>query len=834
MPWSGRRPRPRLGLALAAAAAFGCVTDRQSVGPGTVAAIAVAPAVDSVAVGDSLQLIGVAYDDNGIPYVGAPMTWSSSDAAIATVSATGVVTGVAPGPVTITAANGALTSDAQITVGLPLITADRDTVIFRAVANGPDPAEDTVAILNGSVGTLDGLAVGTVSYPFGGGGWLTATLDATVAPARLALVAQTGSLAVGLHVALVPITSPAAGNSPRSVPVAFILGVDSPSQVAVQAGNGQSATVNTAVGVPPAVIVRDQYSNPVPGVEVVFAVTGGGGAVTGGTDTTDAGGIASVTSWTLGTAAGANGLAATVIALPPVAFSATGTPDVPAALVKVAGDGQSAIVGSSVPTAPAVRVDDQFGNPVPGVGVTFATAAGNGSVTGANPTSDAAGVATVGSWTLGTGAGTDSLTASVGGVPDAVFTATAIAGSAAFITLAGGDNQTDTVAATLPVAYTVQVTDSNGNGVAGITVGWSVTAGGGSITPNSMTDPGGFATATRVLGTIAGTQTAQGAVGGLVGSPVGFTATATAGDASSIAIDAGNNQTATVNTAVAIDPSVIVTDQFGNPKASVSVTFAVTGGGGTVNPTTAIATDAAGIAQVTSWTLGTVAGTNNNTLNATSVGLVGSPRTFTASATAGAATQLAITTQPAGATSNVNFTTQPVVQLRDQFGNDVSQSNVAVTAAVFSGTGTLGGTAAVNTNASGQAVFATLRITGMLTGYGNHSLRFTSGSLTAATSGVFTVLVSYAYNIQGGVYATPSPTSTCLDCHAWLSYTATVNVASSCSGLDYIEPNNTTNSYIYRKLAGTQPCGGVMPPAGSNATYVDIVGRWINQGAPNN
>ncbi len=53
-----------------------------------------------------------------------------------------------------------------------------------------------------------------------------------------------------------------------------------------------------------------------------------------------------------------------------------------------------------------------------------------------------------------------------------------------------------------------------------------------------------------------------------------FTATGTAGAPTQIALNAGNGQSATVNTAVATAPSVIVRDAFNNPVQSVSVTFA--------------------------------------------------------------------------------------------------------------------------------------------------------------------------------------------------------------------------------------------------------------------
>jgi hypothetical protein len=73
------------------------------------------------------------------------------------------------------------------------------------------------------------------------------------------------------------------------------------------------------------VLVRDGNSNPVPGVTVSFAVASGGGSLSGAAPLTNASGIATLGSWTLGTTAGSNTLTATVSGLPPVTFTATGT-----------------------------------------------------------------------------------------------------------------------------------------------------------------------------------------------------------------------------------------------------------------------------------------------------------------------------------------------------------------------------------------------------------------------------------------------------------------------------------------------------------------------------
>jgi hypothetical protein len=70
-------------------------------------------------------------------------------------------------------------------------------------------------------------------------------------------------------------------------------------------------------------------------------------------------------------------------------------------MVKHGGDAQTAEVGTAVAVAPSVLVTDPFANPLPGLPVAFAAVSGGGAVTGANPSTDYSGVATVGSWILG-------------------------------------------------------------------------------------------------------------------------------------------------------------------------------------------------------------------------------------------------------------------------------------------------------------------------------------------------------------------------------------------------------------------------------------------------
>jgi len=64
------------------------------------------------------QLTATVKNQNGATMPSATVTWTTSDAAVATVSSTGLVTSVANGTATITATSGSLTATASVTVQL--------------------------------------------------------------------------------------------------------------------------------------------------------------------------------------------------------------------------------------------------------------------------------------------------------------------------------------------------------------------------------------------------------------------------------------------------------------------------------------------------------------------------------------------------------------------------------------------------------------------------------------------------------------------------------------------------------------------------------------------
>jgi hypothetical protein len=107
-----------------------------------------------------------------------------------------------------------------------------------------------------------------------------------------------------------------------------------------------------------------------------------------------------------------------------------------------------------------------------------------------------------------------------------------------------GDGQIGAPGNPLPNSLKVRVSDAGGNAAPGVAVTWSVVSGGGAISPaSSTTNSAGIATAQFTLGPAEGDQQAQAEVTGLIGSPVVFTETATAGagDLTLSIVGGGNN-----------------------------------------------------------------------------------------------------------------------------------------------------------------------------------------------------------------------------------------------------------------------------------------------------
>lgn len=197
------------------------------------------------------------------------------------------------------------------------------------------------------------------------------------------------------------------------------------------------------------------------------------------------------------------------------AFTATATPGPASAVSITGGDNQSGVAGAQLSAPLTIRVADQYGNTTTGA-VTWAVASGGGSITGSD---------TSVRWTLGTTTGSQSVTATLDNGASVTFHATALAGPPVAIVVVSGDAQRAPSGTALPAPLVVQLTDSNGNPTSGVTVTWTITAGGGTITASSVTDASGQASAQWTLGPTPGANSASASVSGTTLTPASFTAT---------------------------------------------------------------------------------------------------------------------------------------------------------------------------------------------------------------------------------------------------------------------------------------------------------------------
>jgi len=204
-----------------------------------------------------------------------------------------------------------------------------------------------------------------------------------------------------------------------------------------------------------------------------------------------------------------------------------------------------------------------------------------------------------------------------------------------------------------------------------------------------------------------------------------------AGAPSVLALVSGGGQTANVSTTLPLPIVFQVRDALGNAIAGVTVSVAVTAGGGSVSTANG-ATDASGQRSVT-WTLGASGGTQTITASASGLSSVA----VNATATGAVLNHLFISTQPpTTVTAGVPFT---VVVVPKDASNTLLPSLVfSSTISIASGPG--GGllTGTTTSGGTGSITFNTLT----LTKAGTYTLSATSPSLTAATSNSFSVIAN--------------------------------------------------------------------------------------------
>jgi Invasin, domain 3 len=306
----------------------------------------------------------------------------------------------------------------------------------------------------------------------------------------------------------------------------------SPSEITVVAGNGQTGSVGSELSNPLVVRVDDAQGRPVQGVSVAFKLGAGadGGDTAPDTALTGSNGQAS-SLWVLGGTEGQQTVNAEVVGESLVAsFSAQA--ERTSVLTLELGDGneQTGTPGSQLADPLVVRLVDESGHGVRDRAVSWVVATGDGTASPPSSDTDADGFAST-TWTLGPESGLQTLNAVVSGVGVVSFTATAEGDG-------GGEPSPElsTVAAS-PASIeagtglstiTVTVRDGDGAAVSGATVTLSATGNGNVlIQPSAPTGADGVATGT-LQSVVPGTKVVSAVVNGAVAITATATVTVTA------------------------------------------------------------------------------------------------------------------------------------------------------------------------------------------------------------------------------------------------------------------------------------------------------------------
>lgn len=181
-----------------------------------------------------------------------------------------------------------------------------------------------------------------------------------------------------------------------------------------------------------------------------------------------------------------------------------------------------------------------------------------------------------------------------------------------------GDNQIGAPGAALVQQLTVVAIDRAGAPVANEPVTFTVVDGGGSLSASSVTTgTDGVARVSWTLGT-ATTEHVSASIANPTAAPVTFTASAVAGGVTGLVVDAGGNEAVNAGADAPTPPRVKVVNAAGVGVPGITVGFAVTAGGGSINAATAVS-GADGVAALTRWTMGPVGALNEVTATVQSV-----------------------------------------------------------------------------------------------------------------------------------------------------------------------------------------------------------------------
>jgi len=641
--------------------------------------------------------------------------------------------GATIGAQTITATAAGLTFS-PLTIGATATAGVPARVVISAAPTAGTAGQTLAPALVASVQDIAGNTVttftGAVSVALSAGS--SATLGGTVGVNAVAGIATFSTLSLDLSGAwdlvvtsgaLQPDTAQVSITAAAPAALAFIVG---PTDVVA----GDSI-------IPPVrVEVRDLFGNlaSTPPTSVSVALSGGtAGAVLGGTLTVlTVGGVAEFTGLNVdksGTGYVLNATAAGLSGATSVSFAVSAAAAV--AVAQVAGDLQTATVGTLLPDSLAVVVSDIFGNPIAGHPVTWVVTSGQGTVSPSNTTTNAQGRAAA-AWTLGDSVGEQTVSAGAGPAGVVVFSATATAGAPSQLAITSGI-AVGQIAGTSVGTFVIGAEDALGNPTPDFadSVHVTILSGpvGGTVIAGAQAALAAAGTATFAGLTFdkVGAYVLEFTAAGLT-SVVSDTFVVAAATASVIVMAesaSGDGQNGAMNTGLPLPLRVYVRDLYGNPVAGVSVAWSVASGTAFIG-VTPVLTDATGLSQTTI-VLGGTAGAV--TIHATAPVASGSPVVFSATVNEPPLQTLAVIQTPGPTVAGTTIAAQPyLVEARDIGGNVIPEFTDSVTLIVVSGPGAASGTTTVAAVA-GIATFADVSFTVA----GVYGIGFTTPALADTT-----------------------------------------------------------------------------------------------------
>lgn len=340
--------------------------------------VSVTATAGSITSGASAQLSVLVRDTRGATVSQPSVIWASSNSTVATVSATGVVTGVKVGSTTISASSLGTSGSVNITVtpGAPsaLVTTQQPTV---GVAGEPLPA--VIVEVRDAAGNLVPTAAITVTAAVNAGATLTGrtsvnTVGGAATFSELSIGGATGARTLTF-------TAPAL-SATTAGPIAIAAGRPAVLGIRTQP---DGAVAGQVLGTQPVIEVRDAFGNITESASPVSVTLNGGGTLAGTTNIVPTNGVATFTNLAVGGAIGSRTLAFSLQGVATVNSNGFAlAAGAPAQLVLTRAPTGAGLNGAFT-TQPIVEVRDAFSNRTTSTAtITASVSAGGGTLTGAS------------------------------------------------------------------------------------------------------------------------------------------------------------------------------------------------------------------------------------------------------------------------------------------------------------------------------------------------------------------------------------------------------------------------------------------------------------------